>query len=232
MGNEAVRALEEAEKLRDCTVHSAASPSGPVKIRLEQVSRRLLHHFKETAERRFFNAFFHLTNPLFQAYACRHLRKFGCAAEAEEVANRMYIILFEKLLAPGERIPMDYLFPWCYKVMANLVREEYRTSIRQRPLELNPAERSSSPSPLDQLIEKEESEMDRIRLERVLDCLYSEASGLSRRDRGILRLFYLEGRSMRQISAETDLSKSHVGVILMRGRRRIARRLGLGDTWS
>jgi RNA polymerase sigma factor (sigma-70 family) len=137
----------------------------------------------------------------------------------------MYILLFEKLLAPDGKVPLDYLFPWCYRVILNLAREEYRNWIKTRPLETEALDGHSSPSLLDQLIAKEQASLDQARIERILDILFSEESGLSQRDRRIMRCFYLEGLSMRKISEDTGLTKSHIGVILMRGRRRIARRL-------
>jgi RNA polymerase sigma factor (sigma-70 family) len=227
MGNEAVRTLEEAEKLLSGPGITDTLPQGPLKLRLEHVSRRLLRHFKETAECRFFNAFYNLTNHLFTAYAWRRLEKFGCPIDPEDVANRMYILLFEKLLAPDDKVPMDYLFPWCYRVILNVAREEVRDWIKTRPMDTGALDQLVSPSLLDQLVEEEQASLDRSRFERVLELLYSEESGLSGRDRHVMRCFYLEGRSMREISADTGLTKSHIGVILMRGRRRIARRLKL-----
>ena len=91
----------------------------------------------------------------------------------------MYIILFEKLLAPNENVPLDYLFPWCYKVILNLVREESRKIARNKRLIEELVESLSTPSLMEDLIEKEKEIVQQAKLEKVLDILYSDGAGLS-----------------------------------------------------
>ncbi len=225
MVDEAARTLREAEGLLQQIKAAGPVPSPQLKIHVERTSRRLLLAFQKTAECRFFNVFYTLTKERFEAYALRHIHRYRSGIDPVEVANRLYILLFEKLLAPEGKIPLDYLFPWCYRVLLNMVREEARNAARALPLAGEIAEGLKTPSPLDQLIEEEGKAGRKLLFDRVLDILYSERSGLAERDRRIMRLFYLEGRSMREISAEMELTKSHVGVILMRSRRRIARML-------
>jgi RNA polymerase sigma factor (sigma-70 family) len=224
MANEPVPSSREGEAL-------LARLTGPISaIRApdldpEKISRRLLVHFQHTVEIRYFTAFYHFAKDLFLSYAQHLIRRFGCPLEARDVAHRLFILLFEKLLAPNEEVPLDYLFPWCYRVILNIVREESRHLKRSRPLDKEAEESLATPSLLDQLIDEEEASLESAKLERILDLLYSSESGLSRRDRSIMRRFYLEGISMKKIAMEMGLSKAHVGVIMMRARRRIARRL-------
>lgn len=231
MNQEGILSLREADEMLRRLRQSGPLVPPPTKIQLEGVCTRLLRNYQDSADRRFFNAFYHLSHDLFFAYALRHVRRFNCSLDPEDVAHRMYILLFEKLLAPGETIPWDYFFPWCYRVILNIVREERRQQVRAQPLIEDAARDLSTPSLLEGLIAAEEEAVEKLRLERVLDLLYSGASGLLQRDREVMRLFYLEGRSIREISGKLGLTRGHVGVILMRSRKRIARRLDteMGD---
>lgn len=225
MGNEAGRSLQEAEKLLARFKELPHPLPKSIKIHIESVSRRLLEHFRDTAECRYFNAFYHLSKEVFHAYAFRHIAKMGASLDPEEMSNRLYVLLFEKILAPGEKIPLDYLFPWCYRVIKNLVREEVRKFQKPRFQIIESIRDPASSPQIDHLIAKEQACQNQERLERILDVLYSEGAGLSRRDRRIMRMFYLEDRSIQEIAEEMNLTKANVGVILMRSRKRIARRL-------
>ena len=227
MGKEAYRSLEEAERiLTSLREKKRSAARKPLKLEVEKVSRRLLTEFKKTSDRRFFDAFYHISKELMHAYTVHHLRGHKLPIDSEEVLNRTYLLLFEKLLAPREKVPLDYLFPWCYRVIMNLVKEEVRNLTRNRPLNPEISERLAGPSLMDFLLEEERKTDEKTLVENILDVLYSTASGLSERDRSIMRLFYLEGYSMREISVKMGMNKAHIGVILMRSRQRIARCLG------
>jgi RNA polymerase sigma factor (sigma-70 family) len=224
MGNESARSLREAESLL-ARLGDPMSERAAVRINLEDVSRRLLLNFEGTAQCRFFTAFYRISKDLFLSYATHQIRHHGCPLDSTDLVNRMYILLFEKLLSPNEEVPLDYLFPWCYKVISNLVREEKRNWSRSKRLIRSITDKLASPSPVDDLIEKENRNRDQARLKRVLYLLYSDQAELSRRDQKIMRLFYIKGWSRQKISEAMGLTKAHISVILMRTRRRIARRL-------
>jgi RNA polymerase sigma factor (sigma-70 family) len=225
MGKEATQLLVEAEELLSRLNRQGARPSDQLKLEVETISRRLLLRLQQTAQRHFFNAFYRLSLPLFHVYAGWIIRKYGYPIDAQDVLQRMYLLLYEKLLAPRGHVPLDYLFPWCYKVMRNVAREEVRELNRSTRLAEESTGIPAAPSSLELLIRTESESHARDRLEQVQDLLLSPASGLRARDREIMRFFYYEGRSMREISALTGLSMGHVGVILMRARKRMARLL-------
>ena len=75
-------------------------------------------------------------------------------------------------------------------------------------------------------IKGEEDLYKKAKTDEIIEILCSEKAGLSPRDRKIMRYFYLEGRPIKEIGKEMDLTKAHIGVILMRTRNRIARELG------
>lgn len=192
---------------------------------LEEVARRLLEGFQKTADCRFFNLFYHLTQETFYAYSFSHTHKFSISVDPEEVLNRLYILLFEKLLSPSCNIPLDYLFPWCYKAALNLAREEARAYMQATRLAAKASLPPDAPSPVEALLAKEEEQLEKQKIGQVVDLLFSKQVGISRRDRKIMRMYYLEGRPVHEISTKMKLARSHIGVILMRSRRRIARRL-------
>jgi RNA polymerase sigma factor (sigma-70 family) len=225
MERDACKPLEEARQLLERLKDPDYELKKSQKLHLEEIASRLLAQFQKTADCRYFNTFHHLTKGVFFSYAFSHIRKFSQSIDAEDVVNRMYIILFEKLLAPRSDTPLDYLFPWCYRVIFNLVREEFRSLSKPLPFTVAEKDSLSNSSILHDCIEKEERKAEKLKLDKVLEILYSERSGLSRRDRRIMRRFYLEGCPIQEIGEEMNLTKANVGVILMRTRRRIARML-------
>lgn len=225
MGKEGGRLLEEARRLLENLHGAPRSSKGVDPLHLEGMARRLLRRFRETADCAYFNAFYQLTNGMLHAYALRHTARTSVPIDPADIIHRLYILLFERLLAPDGRIPLDYLFPWCYRVVANLVRGEVRRGLRSRSLLRERPVEGEEPAAVNRVLEAEERTLNRERYRQVVETLYSERSGLSARDRIIMRRFYLEGRSLRAIGEELGLTKSHVGVILMRSRRRIARHL-------
>ncbi|MHC4941404.1 MAG: sigma-70 family RNA polymerase sigma factor [Planctomycetota bacterium] len=225
MERDACQPLEEARRLLERLKDPHFALEKTQKLHLEEIAFRLLSQFQKSADCRYFNAFYHITRGVFFSYTFSHIRKFSQSIDAEDVLNRMYIILFEKLLAPHGDAPLDYLFPWCYRVIFNLVREEFRNLSKPLPITAHVAESLSSCSVLEECIEKEEETAEKLKLDQVMEILFSGKSGLSRRDRKIMRRFYLEGRSIQEIGVELNLTKANVGVILMRTRRRIARML-------
>lgn len=225
MGKEETYLLKTAEELLSILNRQSGKPSEQMKIEVESLSRRLLHGYRQTMENHFFTAFYRLSLPFFHPYAEWLIRKYGYPIDAMDVLQRMYLLLYEKLGAPGGKVPLDYLFPWCYKVMRNLAREEMRELNRSMRLVEESTSLPVAPSSLDLLIRNESQYHAQVRLDKLHDLLHSPASGLRARDREIMRFFYYEGRSMREICTLTGLSKGHVGVILMRARKRVARLL-------
>ena len=106
--------------------------------------------------------------------------------------------------------------PWLFRIAVNHCRDEARRNRRFEPLE---DERvagvvSESPSPLDLLIAEE-------RRERVRKAL----SRLPLRQRLALTLRYGPGLTYQEIAETLGVTPTHVGVLLLRGRRRMRDRL-------
>jgi len=104
MGKDESQPKEEIRRL----LEECWTPSESIEaehLHPEVAARRLLAQFKETADCRYFNVFYQLTRGIFFAYALSHVRRYQAPLDAEEVLNRMYILLFEKLLHPTAKVP-------------------------------------------------------------------------------------------------------------------------------
>ncbi len=214
-------------RARDLILSSIDGSSPPPNLdRFQDVCKTLLHHYQKTGKSDFFDHFYRLTVPLFSAYCGRVIYSIRANVEAQIVTNRMYALLFMKLTTPKERFPMKYLFPWCYRVIANFSREEKRRTQRRPGLHDNLMSREACHSMVEKLIRKEEEEEEEMRLQRILEILHAGEVGISARDREIMRLFYLEEHSLREIAEITGLTKSNIGVVLKRGREKIAKIIG------
>ena len=106
--------------------------------------------------------------------------------------------------------------PWLFRIAANRCWDEARKNRRSEPLDDEGAAQlvSGSPSPLDRLITEE-------RRERVRNAL----SGLPLRQRFALTLRYGAGLSYQEIADTLEVTRTNVGVLLLRGRRRMRDRL-------
>ena len=104
------------------------------------------------------------------------------------------------------------LGPWLFRIAANRCWDEARKNRRSEPLDDEGATQlaSDSPSPLDRLITAE-------RRERVREAL----SGLPLRQRFALTLRYGAGLSYQEIADTLGITRTNVGVLLLRGRRRM-----------
>ena len=102
--------------------------------------------------------------------------------------------------------------PWLFRIAANRCWDEARKNRRSEPLDDEGAAQlvSDSPSPLDRLITEE-------RRERVQEAL----SRLPLRQRFALTLRYGAGLSYQEISDTLGITRTNVGVLLLRGRRRM-----------
>jgi len=221
MNPEADTRLASARRLLNRGHDSAATPL-PLND-LEDVARLLLERFQATGDNRFFNAFYRISAPLFAAYCRKVLSRFPGRIEALAVTNRLYTILFRKLIAPRRFKPIAYLFPWCYRVLLNLIREEHRKNPTYSNLPIEAALLRERASTIDTVIRREENEQAARLSRRVLEILHNGKAGFSRRDRRIMCLFYLEKLSLREIADRTDLTASHVAVVLKRSRDKIAK---------
>lgn len=104
--------------------------------------------------------------------------------------------------------------PWLFKIGANRCWDETRRVRRFEPLDDEGVEAlvSNSPTPLDELITAERRE----RLGRALDRLPA-------RQRFAITLRYGADLSYREIAETLGLTETNVGVLLLRGRRRLRR---------
>lgn len=104
--------------------------------------------------------------------------------------------------------------PWLFKIGANRCWDEARRVRRFEPLDDEGVEAlvSGSPTPLDELITAERRE----RLGRALDRLPA-------RQRFAITLRYGADLSYREIAETLGVTETNVGVLLLRGRRRMRR---------
>lgn len=242
MGKKINAALQRAKDLLheieeyDSSMHGFSAPSNAAKkvadLSLEEVARRLLEEFQKSEDRRFFNLFYSLTQKIFYAYSYSHTSRFNNSLDPEEILNRLYILVFEKLLSATGSLPLDYLFPWCFKAMQNLASEEARALAKAKRLATKADPPPDQPSPMELLLDKEKRQIEKQKTHQILELLFSTQTGLSRRDRKIMRMYYLEGRTMREIGRVNQLATSHISVILMRARKRIARRMAWTERQS
>lgn len=106
--------------------------------------------------------------------------------------------------------------PWLFRIAANRCWDEARKSRRSEPLDDEGAAQlvADSPSPLERLITEE-------RRERVREAL----SGLPLRQRFAITLRYGAGLSYQEIADTLGVTRTNVGVLLLRARRRMRDRL-------
>ena len=106
--------------------------------------------------------------------------------------------------------------PWLFRIAANRCWDEARKNRRSEPLDDDGAAQlaSDSPSPLDRLITEEQRQKVRAAL-----------SGLPLRQRFALTLRYGAGLSYQEIADTLGVTRTNVGVLLLRGRRRMRDRL-------
>lgn len=111
--------------------------------------------------------------------------------------------------------------PWLFRIAANRCWDEARRTRRSEPLDDEGATQlaSDAPSPLERLITEE-------RRERVREAL----SGLPLRQRFALTLRYGAGLSYQEIADTLGVTRTNVGVLLLRGRRRMRDRLAGEDS--
>ena len=102
--------------------------------------------------------------------------------------------------------------PWLFRIAANRCWDEARRNRRSQPLDDEGATElvANSPSPLERLITEE-------RRERVQQAL----SALPLRQRFALNLRYGAGLSYQEIADTLGITRANVGVVLLRGRRRM-----------
>jgi RNA polymerase sigma-70 factor (ECF subfamily) len=102
--------------------------------------------------------------------------------------------------------------PWLFRVAANRCWDEARKNRRTEPLDDEDANRlaADSPSPLERLITEERREQVRGALSR-----------LPLRQRFALTLRYGAGLSYQEIADTLGISRTNVGVLLLRARRRM-----------
>ncbi len=106
--------------------------------------------------------------------------------------------------------------PWLFRIAANRCWDEARKNRRSEPLDDEGTAQlaSDAASPLDRLITQERREHVRAAL-----------SGLPLRQRFALTLRYGAGLSYREIGEILGITPNNVGVVLLRGRRRMRDRL-------
>lgn len=102
--------------------------------------------------------------------------------------------------------------PWLFRVAANRCWDEARRNRRSEPLDDEGAAQlpSDAPSPLDRLITAENRERVRTALSR-----------LPLRQRFALTLRYCGGSSYQEIADALGVTRTNVGVLLLRGKRRM-----------
>lgn len=150
------------------------------------------------------------------------LRKIGVHG-AESVAEDVTSEVFAELLANDGRALSKFRAPFSLKAWLAVVtrRKAYRVAERSRRHvrdTLDEPERISrgGPSPASDVARIEQ----RTRVQRHLD-------ELAPRDRLALQLFYEGGHSYKEVARTLDIPAQHVGTLLARARKRLAKSLGI-----
>lgn len=133
--------------------------------------------------------------------------------DAEELAAEILLKVRFRLAAFDSDRPFA---PWLFRVAANRCWDEARRRRRSEPLDEDSASRleSHQPDPLEQLLTSESR--DRVR---------AALSRLPRRQRFALSLRYAADFSYQEIAETLGVTRTNVGVLLLRGRRRMRRLL-------
>lgn len=225
MAVETVQKLKEALTLLSESSQVEVLTRQSLRSQVERVSIRLLKEYQATADNRYFTVFYSLSKQVLLSHARKQCLKFSFPVDPQDLVDKLYMLLYEKLLAPDGRIPLNRLFPWCFKTLLNLAREEFRVHIRLKPLTPGALQTAATPPLLDTLIKNEKEITDVKKMDQVYQILMSGQAGLSGRDRDIMLMYYWKRWPINKISEKTGLSKSHLWVILSRSKNRISKHI-------
>ncbi|MCA8923768.1 MAG: sigma-70 family RNA polymerase sigma factor [Planctomycetes bacterium] len=150
------------------------------------------------------------------------LRRIGVSG-AESVAEDVVGEVFSELLAHDGRALSKFRAPFSLKAWLAVVtrRKAYRVAERARrqtPESLDEPERipQGGASPASDVAHVEQQAL-----------VVSHLEQLETRDRLALQLFYEGGRSYKEVAQILDVPPAHVGTLLARARRRLAKVMGI-----
>ena len=188
---------------------------------LQKSCRELYLNYLADSREASFDRFYRATAPVFISYT-RDRAGSACRGRIDpwDVVNRLYGLLVHRA-ERGEGLPARSLLSWCFGVLNNLVREEYRRKARF-PAPLGDIEKTCrAEGPLERMLSDEERERREALVRRILHCLSNERVLLSPRDQRAMELYYRRGLPLRNVADRLKLEPSHVAVILHRARRKI-----------
>jgi len=135
----------------------------------------------------------------------------GQRSLAEDLAHDVFVRLWERL--PGLK-DQDDLAPWLFRVTANLaisrIRRERAVTKLKQVFSMADDERDEAPAPDDALSRHEESAA-------AMDML----KALPAKERVVLCLKLIDGRSQREISEALSMSEGYVSKLVTRGIERV-----------
>jgi RNA polymerase sigma-70 factor, ECF subfamily len=127
---------------------------------------------------------------------------------AQDLYQETFRLGIEKL-RKGELRDPERLPGFLASIARNLAREHFRSAARRRPEPLDDVQ-SRDPDPFERLLALERAELVREVISD-LDC---------RRDRELLRRFYIDDEDKERLCEELHLSSSHFNRVLFRARQR------------
>jgi RNA polymerase sigma-70 factor (ECF subfamily) len=142
---------------------------------------------------------------------------------AEEVAQNVFIILWEKLLTIRSELPIQ---PWLFGIAKNKCQQAYRNQERRRAIIHTFAEDIRRLTHIDPQETLEHSIKEELRLTRLHDSL----TRLRDEEKILLNLRYWKGYSTAEISDLLNMSESNVRKRLERVKRHL--RKNMQDTAS
>ncbi|MFC2023502.1 RNA polymerase sigma factor [Chloroflexota bacterium] len=148
---------------------------------------------------------------LYREYLPRILSYVRLRVDDEDLAQDLTALVFERAVLKQHTLRRPEAFAaWLFRIARNTVAEHYRSWRPTMPLESAAEQTTSTPSP-------PEAVMNREQVDRVRAVLLK----LSEREQELIRLKFGAGLSNQEIAAVMRLKAGHVAVILYRALRKL-----------
>jgi RNA polymerase sigma factor (sigma-70 family) len=193
-------------------------------LHLDAAAAFLLERFHATNDSQHLALLFELTQRRLREIARSVSRQLALAVDPDDLVAAFFTRLFVDVRRPQPRV--RHFLGLAHTAMRNDARNQLRQSARAQHRLLG--FQATLPCPPDPAVELARAEQDALCarvgvfvLAVVAQCFHA----LSTRDREVLLLREVQGRSYEQLAQELDVPENQVGSILRRARERLATRL-------
>ena len=195
---------------------------------LEEKCSILLQGFSNSAEIRYLEGVYRLTQPLFSWFARKRSCDYGLKLEESRITDRLYGLLSEAALRPDTQVPTEYLFKWCFALIENIVDLERR--------QLAKSHHDGEDSTLDALYptnsevwsrDIQTNDQDHVE-EKLIKVMLTGDAKLSPIEKDVLTRYY-EDMELKSIALKLNIEENQARKHLVNGRLKVLRVLYRDD---